>query len=88
MNNQNSIDFPEWYTRGGIETIDFIRSKLTKDQFIGYCKGTILAYVSRAGFKGNEEDDYRKAMSYLQWVVQELNYLEMEETGCYRPVTE
>ena len=55
---------PPHYTAGGIETIDFIRAKLTPDEFRGYLKGSIIKYLSRANLKGNEEQDYAKASFY------------------------
>ena len=37
----DNIKHPAHYTDGGIETIDFIRAKLTPEEFAGYCKGNI-----------------------------------------------
>lgn len=55
---------PPHYTAGGIETIDFIRAKLTPDEFRGYLKGSIIKYLSRANLKGAAEQDYAKASFY------------------------
>jgi len=44
MDNVNS---PSHYTFGDIETIDYIRDKLTGDEFVGYCIGNVLKYISR-----------------------------------------
>ncbi len=55
---------PPHYTAGGIETIDFIRAKLTPDEFRGFLKGSIIKYLSRANLKGSEEQDYAKASFY------------------------
>lgn len=33
------VKSPAHYCDGGIETKDYIRSKLTKAEFIGWCKG-------------------------------------------------
>ena len=55
---------PSHYTHGGIETIDYIKAKLTPDEFRGYLKGSIIKYLSRANLKGNEDQDYRKASFY------------------------
>jgi len=57
---------PSHYTAGGIETIDFIRAKLTPDEFRGFLKGSIIKYLSRANLKGNEEQDYAKASFYAR----------------------
>lgn len=68
----DNIHHPSHYCDGGIETIDYIKAKLTLDEFVGYCKGNALKYVSRAGKKGshpdelaNELEDLRKAKEYL-----------------------
>ena len=55
---------PSHYTHGGIETIDFIRAKLTPDEFRGFLKGSVIKYLSRANLKGSEEQDYAKASFY------------------------
>ncbi|WP_036737828.1 DUF3310 domain-containing protein, partial [Paenibacillus zanthoxyli] len=65
--DSDPVNHPAHYTAGGIETIDFIRAKLTPDEFLGYCKGNVLKYVSRASLKGRDED-LRKAAKYLEFV--------------------
>ena len=61
---EDPVISPPHYTAGGIETIDFIKAKLTPDEFRGYLKGSIIKYLSRANLKGSEEQDYRKASFY------------------------
>lgn len=56
---------PTHYQIGGIETIDYIEAKLTPEQYKGYCKGNSIKYLSRAGHKGEEIEDYKKAAWYL-----------------------
>lgn len=63
----DSVNHPSHYCDGGIETIDFIRAKLTAEQFIGYCHGNALKYLSRSGKKGDRIEDNEKAMVYLKW---------------------
>lgn len=46
------VNNPSHYLAGGIETKDFIRAKLSKDGWEGYCRGNVLKYVSRIGLKG------------------------------------
>ena len=64
------IKSPSHYTAGGIETIDFIRAKLTTEEFKGYCKGNIIKYISRAGKKKSStmKEDLQKAETYLKWL--------------------
>lgn len=66
------VNHPLHYTDGGIETIDYIRAKLTKEEFKGYCKGNIFKYLSRAGKKGNEKEDLQKAKTYIEWLIEEM----------------
>lgn len=58
------VNHPPHYTAGGIETIDFIQAKLTKEEFIGYLKGTAIKYSSRIGKKDAAEMDAGKMAWY------------------------
>lgn len=58
------VNHPPHYTAGGIETIDFLQAKLTRDEFIGYLKGNVLKYGSRLGKKGNTDIDAGKMAWY------------------------
>lgn len=60
----DNINHPSHYTQGGIETVDYIKAKLTKEQFEGYCIGNVIKYVSRYRYKGGVED-LKKARWYL-----------------------
>lgn len=62
------VHSPSHYTAGGIEVIDYIRAKLTKEEFKGYCKGNIIKYISRAGRKESEKADIQKAKVYIEWL--------------------
>jgi len=67
----NPVLAPNHYTHGGIETIDFIRAKLSGEALRGYYLGNIIKYMSRAQFKNeNGLEDYAKAAVYLQWLVE------------------
>ena len=56
------VNSPPHYTKGGIETIDFIKAKLSPEEYRGYLRGNLLKYASRMGAKG--EDDAGKAAWY------------------------
>ena len=58
---------PTHYKAGGVETIDFLRAKLTPEEFAGFCKGNVIKYLSRAELKGGAED-YCKAAWYASWL--------------------
>lgn len=68
----DNVISPAHYTAGNIETIDYIRDKLTKEQFIGYCIGNVLKYVSRYRLKGGKED-LQKAQVYLGWAIERMD---------------
>ena len=62
----NSVNHPSHYNTGNIETIDYLREQLTEEEFKGFCKGNALKYISRAGKKGDESEDIKKAMWYME----------------------
>ena len=61
-----------YYDAGGIETIDVIRAKLTKDQFIGFLMGNVIKYSSRINHKGDPARDAEKCAAYAGWLSEEL----------------
>lgn len=69
---ENNVTQPSHYI-GNIETIDFIKDKLTPNQFVGYCIGNCLKYLSRYQ-KKNGKEDLQKAQVYLNWAIE--NYCE------------
>jgi hypothetical protein len=62
------VNSPEHYTFGAIETIDYLRAKLTPEEFAGFCRGNVLKYVSRTTHKHGVED-LRKAAWYLDRLI-------------------
>ncbi len=72
----NSVDYPEHYNHGHIETIDVIKMALTPEEFKGFLKGNVLKYEIRAPYKNETPDeDYQKARDYYD-MVQELEEIE------------
>ena len=65
----DEVNHPSHYTTGDIEVIDYLRDKLTKEEFIGYCTGNVMKYVSRWRHKGGTED-LRKAAVYQRWGIE------------------
>lgn len=57
---------PNHYKIGGIETIDYLQSKMTREEFAGYCRGNALKYISRAGRKDATVQEIGKAIWYLE----------------------
>ena len=62
------VNHPPHYTDGGIEAIEYIAAKLSEEEFIGYIKGNVLKYVSRAGKKGDLFEDFAKARFYIDLI--------------------
>jgi len=65
----DAVDHPKHYTQGAIETIDYIRDTLSREEFTGYCIGNCLKYLSRWRHKGGIED-LEKASVYLAWAIE------------------
>lgn len=65
------VNSPDHYKSGGIEAIDYIQAKLSKEEFMGYLRGNIIKYTSRATLKGSELQDYKKAEWYLKRLIGE-----------------
>jgi len=64
-----------YYDAGGIETLDIIKAKLTREQFQGYLLGNALKYQCRVMHK-NPDDilrDAEKAANYARWFQDELD---------------
>jgi len=61
------VNSPPHYTKGGIDTIDFIEAKK-----LGYNLGNVIKYVTRSEHKGDTLEDLEKAQWYLN---REINNL-------------
>lgn len=59
------VNHPKHYNAGKIEVIDAI-----EEWNLGFNLGNVVKYVSRAEYKGNREQDLKKALWYLE---RELN---------------
>ena len=68
--NQESIN-PSHYTPGGIQPIDYMKAKLTPEEYQGFLKGNVIKYIAREKLKNGKEDIY-KAQWYLDRLVNEL----------------
>lgn len=58
------------YDIGGISTMEILKAKMTREEFYGFCKGNVYKYMTRSGHKENELDDLRKAVVYLNWLIE------------------
>lgn len=66
----DAVNQPAHYKVGGIETIDFMQAKLSKQQFEGYLAGNVIKYISRYQHK-NGVEDLKKARWYLDRLIEE-----------------
>lgn len=66
----DNVNHPDHY-QGDIETIDYIKDKLTDEEFRGFVKGNVLKYVSREGLK-NGDEDLKKSHWYLNKLIEVL----------------
>lgn len=71
---EDMVNSPKHYKLRGldIESVDVIRATLTPEEFRGWCKGNAMKYLHRLGKKDDAVQDAKKAMKYLEWLVQEL----------------
>lgn len=66
----NSNEVNEEHYGGRIQPLEFMQANMTQEEFIGFLKGNVIKYVSRAGKKQNSDikDDLAKAERYLRWL--------------------
>lgn len=69
---KDRVNHPSHYTTGKYEVIDYIRDKLTQEEYTGYCVGNVMKYISRWRHKGGLED-LEKAKVYLTWAIESEN---------------
>ena len=59
------VHHPSHYTTGGLELLDILEAKLSREQARGFYLGNILKYLLRADHKGSRTRDLSKAAFYL-----------------------
>lgn len=64
------VNHPAHYTAGDIECIDALESALGKPGFLAHCRGSAIAYLWRAGMKGDAVQDLRKARWYIDKMIE------------------
>ena len=65
---EDKVNHPSHYTFGKYEVIDIIKDQLSEDQFVGYCLGNAIKYISRCQHKGKMKEDIKKAIWYLNCI--------------------
>lgn len=64
----DNVNQPAHYTQGGIETLDFIKAKLSTEAYKGFLQANIIKYVTRYEHK-NGVEDLQKAEFYLRELI-------------------
>jgi len=62
---------PEHHNKGKVECIEAIKEAMTKEAFLGFCKGSALECLWRYEHKGGLAD-IKKARAYLNYMVEAL----------------
>ena len=62
------------YKIGGIETIEYLRCKMSREKYLGFLLGNVIKYLSRHEHKGSPKQDISKAIDYLN-----MYYFELKE---------
>jgi len=66
------VNHPPHYNFGGIEVIDYMEAKSTREEFTGHLRLTAIKYLSRAGHKDDALQDFKKAQWYLNKLIATL----------------
>ena len=69
----NKVDHPSHYNTGSIETIEYLESLGTAEDF---CSGNAIKYISRYKHKGKPLEDLKKARWYIQYLIDKYEKLE------------
>ena len=60
---------PDYYSGNGLSPLSaFEQGLISREEYIGFCKGNVIKYVVRAGKKNDALADIVKAMDYLQYI--------------------
>ena len=71
--NDQQKEKPNYYDASGISVIEVISSKLTPEQFEGFCLGNAIKYALRANHKSAYKSDIKKLADYAGWLNDSVN---------------
>ncbi|WP_416149403.1 DUF3310 domain-containing protein [Salipaludibacillus sp. HK11] len=60
---------PNHYHSGGIDVFTYLEANLSKEAVIGYHQGSAIKYIIRAGKKGSDSEDFKKAAAHVDNLV-------------------
>lgn len=64
---QEMVDHPQHYNTGKREVIEEMRILFGDEQVAAFCKLNAYKYLRRADYKGNKEEDLKKAEWYIDY---------------------
>jgi hypothetical protein len=70
---------PDHYKHGGIETIEYIKAKMTPQEYYGYIKGNAIKYISREGLKSDKIIDKIEDLKKAHWYIDRMILVHQEE---------
>lgn len=69
-NNPNAYQIGgDHYKEMAVQPWAAMESWMTPEEFAGFLRGNVIKYVARAGKKGDEVQDLKKALHYLEKLV-------------------
>jgi Protein of unknwon function (DUF3310) len=67
---EDPVNNPSHYKSGNIESIEYIQSFLSKEEYQGFLRGNISKYLHRMDYKGKPLEDLKKAKWYLERLIE------------------
>ena len=58
------------------ECIKVLKNWMSKDEYIGFCKGNTLKYLARVGKKDKALQEYKKAAWYLNKLIEAMEEID------------
>lgn len=73
----DNVNHPAHYTQGGIECIQALKASMSKENYVGFLRGSVFKYLWRFADK-NGVEDLEKARVYLNWLIEECKGVESD----------
>lgn len=80
-NTNTNTNVDGHYKKAAMQPIEVMQAVMTQEQFEGFLLGNIIKYRMRMDFKGQKEEDRRKANLYAYWLLQVRNGLKIDLTA-------
>ena len=72
LQKDEQVVSPPHYNEGDIECIQAIEASMSAEEFLGYCKGSVMKYLWRYRRKGHPLQDLQKASWYTDRLMSAL----------------